>query len=76
VAIDETTQQNRLMTRDGISERAARQRLESQRPLREKIPLATWVIDNSGSPEATRQQVEALWRSWRESARVERPSSV
>jgi dephospho-CoA kinase len=65
VAVDEATQEARLAARDGISPETARQRLRAQRPLREKVALATWVIDNGGSPEATRQQVEALWRSWR-----------
>jgi len=64
VMVDEATQIARLMARDGITEEAARQRLRSQRPLGEKVPLATWVVDNAGTPDATRRQVEALWRSW------------
>lgn len=64
VYADEGAQLTRLMTRDGLTEQAARERLASQRPLREKLPLATWVIDNSGPPQATRRQVEALWQSW------------
>jgi dephospho-CoA kinase len=64
VAADEATQVARLRARDGLTDAEARRRLQSQRPLREKIPLATWVIDNSGSPEHTRRQVEALWRAW------------
>lgn len=64
VYVDEATQLARLAARDGLSEDAARQRLASQRPLREKLPRATWVIDNSRSPEDTRRQVEALWRTW------------
>jgi dephospho-CoA kinase len=67
VAVEEAVQAARLMARDGLTEEGARQRLRSQRPLREKIPLADWVIDNSGPPEATRRQVEALWRTWRTS---------
>lgn len=65
VHVDEATQRARLMARDGITEDEARQRLAAQRPLREKVAEATWVIDNSGSPEATRRQVEALWRELR-----------
>lgn len=64
VTVDEATQIARLMVRDCITEEAARQRLRSQRPLREKIPLATWVVDNDGPPDATRRQVEALWQAW------------
>jgi dephospho-CoA kinase len=69
VAVDESTQEARLAARDAISREAARRRLQAQRPLREKVPLATWVIDNGGSPGATRRQVEALWRSWHGSGR-------
>lgn len=65
VAVDEATQEARLAARHQITAEAARQRLRAQRPLREKVAEATWVIDNSGSPEATRRQVEALWRAWR-----------
>lgn len=68
VSVDEGTQAARLAARDGISEPVARGRLAAQRPLREKVPDATWVIDNSGTPDETRRQVEALWRRWRGSA--------
>jgi dephospho-CoA kinase len=61
VFAEESAQRARLMARDGLTEDEARQRLAAQRPLREKVAEATWVIDNSGSPEATRRQVEALW---------------
>ncbi|MDR7544395.1 MAG: dephospho-CoA kinase [Armatimonadota bacterium] len=64
VYADEGTQLQRLMHRDRLSEEEARRRLAAQRPLGEKIPAATWVIDNSGAPEATREQVVALWRRW------------
>ncbi|OFX28689.1 MAG: dephospho-CoA kinase [Armatimonadetes bacterium RBG_16_67_12] len=61
VFTEESTQRARVMARDGLTEDEARQRLASQRPLHEKVAEATWVIDNSGPPEATRRQVEALW---------------
>lgn len=64
VHVDEATQVSRLVARDGLTEEAARRRLASQRPLREKLSAATWIIDNSGSPETTRRQVEDLWRAW------------
>lgn len=67
IAVDEATQEARLAARDGITIEAARRRLQAQRPLREKVALATWVIDNSGTPEATRRQAEDLWRGWRTS---------
>jgi dephospho-CoA kinase len=64
VAVDEATQEARLSARDGITREVARRRLQAQRPLREKVRLATWAIDNSGTPEETRRQVEALWHTW------------
>jgi dephospho-CoA kinase len=65
VYVDEATQVARASARDGITAAAARGRLDAQRPLREKLAEATWIIDNSGSREDTRRQVEALWHRWR-----------
>lgn len=62
VAVDEAAQIARFRARTGLSEEEARRRLRAQRPLREKVAEADWVIDNNGSPEETRRQVEALWR--------------
>jgi dephospho-CoA kinase len=66
VWLDEAAQEARLMARDGLSREEARARIAAQRPLREKLSEATWVIDNSGTPEETRRQVEALWRRWQD----------
>jgi dephospho-CoA kinase len=52
----------RAVARDGMTEEAARARIGSQLPLADKLAVATHVIDNSGTPEDTRRQVEALWR--------------
>ena len=54
-------QLQRLMTRDGIDEAAARQRLSAQIAIDEKRARATWVIDNSGSLDVTREQVARWW---------------
>lgn len=54
-------QLQRLMDRDRLDERQARKRIEAQMPLAEKRGLATRVIDNSGSLEATGQQVNSLY---------------
>jgi dephospho-CoA kinase len=72
VFVDEATQLRRLMARDALSAGAARDRLASQRPLREKLAEATWVIDNTGTAEGTRAQVEALWQRWQ--AQAPRPT--
>lgn len=62
VYADEEVLLERLIARDGITREEAELRLRAQMPLPEKVRLADWVIDNNGPPEATRAQVEALWR--------------
>ena len=57
----------RLMARDGLTREEAESRLAAQRPIAEKATEADWVIDNSGSIEQTRTQVEALWGTLRAS---------
>jgi dephospho-CoA kinase len=52
----------RLMTTRGMSEAEARARIAAQPPQSEKIAQADVVIDNSGSLDATRQQIEQAWR--------------
>jgi dephospho-CoA kinase len=54
-------QVQRLITRNGLSRDQAQARLASQMPMSEKVRQATWVIDNSGEPASTRQQVLRLW---------------
>lgn len=54
-------QLDRLMRRDGLSRDAAGARLAAQLPIQEKLSTADTVIDNSGSLEHTRHQVEELW---------------
>jgi dephospho-CoA kinase len=53
----------RLMATRGMSEAEAQRRIAAQPPQSEKVAHATVVIDNSGSPEETRQQVEAAWQA-------------
>ena len=60
----EAVQLRRLMLRDGIDEAAARARVAAQMPLDEKRRLATWVIDNGGTPEHTAAQVATWWERW------------
>ena len=54
-------QLERLIARDGMDEAAARQRLWAQIPIDEKRARATWVIDNGGSVDVTREQVTRWW---------------
>ena len=53
-------QLTRLCKRDGITKAQAEARLASQGNLDEKRDRATWVIDNSGAPEVTADQVTQL----------------
>jgi dephospho-CoA kinase len=62
VWVDPETQLRRLHERDGLTDEEARQRIAAQMPLDEKRAKADVVIDNSGSRENTRRQVEAIYR--------------
>lgn len=64
VWVDAKTQLRRLQERDGLSVEEARQRIAAQMPLDEKRARADVVIDNSGSREKTRRQVEAVYRRY------------
>ena len=54
----------RLIARNPLSESEAKQRIAAQMSLEEKRPLATWLIDNGGSLEATRAQVAMVISAW------------
>ncbi|MDT9756448.1 MULTISPECIES: dephospho-CoA kinase [Heyndrickxia] len=64
VYVDEETQLKRLMARNGLSEKEAQMRIRAQMPLSEKKALADAVIDNNGSPEETKQQLEKIVSDW------------
>ena len=57
----EAIQLQRLMRRDGIDRRAARERIASQMPIEQKRSLATIIIDNSGSRAQTQTQVSEVY---------------
>ena len=61
VWVDQATQIRRLMARDHLLAEQARQRIDAQMSLDEKRARADDVIDNSGSRETTRRQVERLY---------------
>ncbi|MDR1727754.1 MAG: dephospho-CoA kinase [Acidobacteriota bacterium] len=62
VACGAEQQLGRLMARDRLSEAAARSRIAAQMPMEEKVRFADYVIDTSGTFDATRAQVEAVYR--------------
>ena len=65
VAVPEAVQLARLMARDGLTEAEARLRLSAQLPLADKLAVADWVIDNSGSFEDTRRRTFEVWQDIR-----------
>ncbi|MDH3493322.1 MAG: dephospho-CoA kinase [Acidobacteriota bacterium] len=63
-------QLNRLMKRDGIGRKEARQRIESQLPQEEKKGYATYLIDTSGGFEETRENTLEVLEILRRKARA------
>ena len=61
VSLPEAIQIERLMKRDGLKRSEAEDRIASQLPLSEKVRVADYVIDNSGTPDETHQQVVKVW---------------
>ena len=61
VYVPESLQLERLVEGRGLSEERAKAMIASQMPIEEKRRLAQHVIDNSGTREATRAQLDALW---------------
>jgi dephospho-CoA kinase len=61
VFADDRTRIKRLMARSGLTEAEAMVRLAAQIPQLEKVRLADFVIDNSGTPEETGAQVARIW---------------
>ncbi len=55
----------RAMERDGLSREEVLNRLSRQMPLEEKVKLADFIIDTSGTKENTVEQVRAVYESLR-----------
>ncbi len=62
VEADRQLRLDRLMQGRGMSLAEAQARMDAQASDEQRRAIASWVIDNSGSLEETRRQVEALWR--------------
>jgi dephospho-CoA kinase len=62
VTCDPALQISRLMGRDGLTETDARARISSQMPIGEKLRLADYTIDTSGTFRQTRDQVEEIYK--------------
>ncbi len=60
VTVSRETQEERLRARDGMSREDARARVDAQMPIEEKVERADRVVDNSGSVQHTREQIDSL----------------
>jgi len=60
VSASEQTQLRRLEEKE-MSQKDARNRMKSQLPLGEKLKSADFVINNDGTPEQTKRQVEEIY---------------
>ncbi len=54
-------ERRRLMTRPGMTAAEADRRLAAQAPEAERVARADVVIDNGGTVEATRAQIDRAW---------------
>lgn len=62
VDVPEEVQRDRAVRLRGLDEADVRRRMEVQATRQDRLAAADVVIDNSGSTEDTRGQVDALWR--------------
>lgn len=62
VWVPEEVQIERLVNGRGFTRERAREVIAAQMPIDEKRASAQHVVDNSGSAEFTREQVERLWK--------------
>ncbi|NLY78570.1 MAG: dephospho-CoA kinase [Lysinibacillus sp.] len=64
VTVSEEVQLERLMERNNLSEEEAKARIQSQLPLSVKEEGADAVINNNGTIEETKRQLENILRNW------------
>jgi dephospho-CoA kinase len=63
VTCDPALQLSRVVARDGLGLEDAKKRLRSQMPVEEKLKLADYTIDTSGSFRETQEQIEAIYQA-------------
>jgi len=63
VCAGEKTQIERILHRDKLSQDEAKKRIHSQLPLRDKIKIADFVIENEGTLSKTKEQVEKVFNT-------------
>jgi len=69
VTCDPALQLARIVSRDGLSIEDAKARMAAQMPVEEKVKVADYTIDTSGTFMETRAQIEVIYQDL---ARVER----
>jgi dephospho-CoA kinase len=58
-------QRQRLRLRSTLTDQQIESRIESQMPMAEKVKYADYVVDNSGSLDRTREQVQEIYQQLR-----------
>ena len=61
VVVPETIQRQRLIERDGLSVQEANRRIKAQMSIKDKLPFADRIINNSGDLEELIKQVKEIW---------------
>jgi dephospho-CoA kinase len=61
VSVDEESQIDRMVKRDGLTREQAIARIRAQAPLSDKVAVADWVIETRGTLDETRKKVENVW---------------
>lgn len=64
IFVDEETQLRRLMVRNQFTKEEALSRIKSQMPLKDKVALSDAVIDNNGTMEETKLQLNNILDEW------------
>ena len=67
VYVTSSVQLQRLMDRNQLTEDEARSRINAQIPLEKKREMSTVVIDNTGTADDSKRQVDALVAKWEKS---------
>jgi len=62
VKINQKEQISRIFKKTGLSRKHILERIKYQMPLKAKLALADFIIDNNGTIEKTRMQVKSVWR--------------
>ena len=61
VYVNESTQIERLMNRNGFTKEDALARIKSQMRLDDKRTYADVIIDNNGTPLDLKEQLDTIW---------------